>query len=419
MARYIINGGRRLEGKARVGGAKNAILPILAAVLLTEKQVVLHDCPDLLDVAKTILILESIGCKVKREGRHLIIDPSNVSQWVIPDCYVREIRSSIIFLGAMLSRTGRARITYPGGCEIGQRPIDLHIKGLRQLGVLIDESNGYLDCVVPRMEGGVVHLDYPSVGATENVMLAAVKAKGRTVIYNAAKEPEIVDLQNFINAMGGNVRGAGTNTIVIEGVQSSFKEVEYTIIPDRIVAGTYMVAAAITGGDVLVENVVPEHVQSIIYKLREAGCTVHIQDLGVRVKGKYRLRAIEHIKTLPYPGFPTDMQAQFTSLLSVARGTSIITETIFENRFRHVPELVRMGANIRIDGQTAIIHGVRSLKGTTVVAKDLRGGAALVLAGLRAEGQTIVENASYIDRGYEKLEVALSAIGADIVKVDD
>lgn len=419
MAQYIINGGRRLEGKLRVGGAKNAILPILAAVLLTERQVVLHDCPKLLDVEKTILILESIGCKVKREGRDLIIDPSTVSSWVIPDCYVREIRSSIIFLGAMLSRAGRARITYPGGCEIGQRPIDLHLKGLRQLGVLIDESNGYLDCVAPRMEGGIVHLDYPSVGATENIMLAAVKAKGRTVIYNAAKEPEIVDLQNFINAMGGNVRGAGTNTIVVEGVQSGFSEVEYTIIPDRIVAGTYMVAAAITGGDVLIDNVIPEHVQSIIYKLREAGCTVHVQDSCVRVKGKYRLRAIEHIKTLPYPGFPTDMQAQFTSLLSVARGTSIITETIFENRFRHVPELVRMGANIRIDGQTAIIHGVRSLKGTTVVAKDLRGGAALVLAGLRAEGQTVVKNAFYIDRGYEQLEAVLSSIGADIVKTND
>ncbi len=419
MAQYVINGGRRLEGKVRVGGAKNAILPVLAAILLTEKQVVLHDCPKLLDVDKTILILESIGCKVKREGRDLIIDPSTVSRWVIPDCYVREIRSSIIFLGAMLSRTGRARITYPGGCEIGQRPIDLHIKGLRQLGVLIDESNGYLDCVAPKLEGGIVHLDYPSVGATENVMLAAVKAKGRTVIYNAAKEPEIVDLQNFINAMGGKVRGAGTNTIVIEGVQSSFEEVEYTIIPDRIVAGTYMVAAAITGGDVLIDNVIPEHVQSIIYKLREAGCTVQVQDSCVRVKGKYRLRAIEHIKTLPYPGFPTDMQAQFTSLLSVARGTSIVTETIFENRFRHVPELVRMGANIRIDGQTAIIHGVRSLKGTTVEAKDLRGGAALVLAGLRAEGQTIVENAFYIDRGYEQLEVVLRNIGADIVKTND
>ncbi|MBM7583304.1 UDP-N-acetylglucosamine 1-carboxyvinyltransferase [Caldicoprobacter guelmensis] len=419
MAKYVINGGRRLEGKIRVGGAKNAILPILAAVLLTEKQVVLHDCPDLLDVKKTILILESIGCKVKREGRDLIIDPSTVTSCAIPDCYVREIRSSIIFLGAMLSRAGRARVTYPGGCEIGQRPIDLHLKGLRQLGVLIDESNGYLDCVVPKMEGGVIHLDYPSVGATENIMLAAVKAKGRTVIHNAAKEPEIVDLQNFINAMGGNVRGAGTNTIVVEGVHRGFHEVEYTIIPDRIVAGTYMVAAAITGGDVLIDNVIPEHVQSIIHKLKEVGCTVQIQDSCIRVKSKHRLRAIEHIKTLPYPGFPTDMQAQFTSLLSVARGTSIITETIFENRFRHVPELVRMGANIRIDGQTAIIHGVKALKGANVVAKDLRGGAALVLAGLRAEGQTVVENAFYIDRGYEHLEVALRGIGADIVKSND
>ena len=415
LAQYIINGKKPLSGKLRVGGAKNAILPALAAVLLTEKPVVLHDCPCLLDVEKTIMILKAIGCSIKREGSNLIIDPSNINSWIIPDSYVREIRSSIIFLGSMLARMGKAQITYPGGCEIGQRPIDLHLKGLKQLGVVIDESNGYLFCEASKLEGAAIHLDYPSVGATENIMLAAVKAKGRTVVYNAAKEPEIVDLQNFINAMGGNIRGAGTNTVVIEGGRK-LDEVEYTIIPDRIVAGTYMVAAAITAGDVLIENVIPEHLQAIIYKLREAGCTVQVQGSNIRVKGKYRLRAVEHTKTLPYPGFPTDMQAQFTSLLSLARGTSIVSETIFENRYRHVPELVRMGANIRIDGQTAIIHGVRNLKGTRVTAKDLRGGAALVLAGLKAEGQTIVENKSYIERGYENLESALSSIGADIIK---
>ncbi len=417
VAEYVINGRKTLAGKIRVGGAKNAILPVLAAVLLTDKPVVLHDCPHLLDVEKTIMILKAIGCTIKREDRDLIIDPSNINSWVIPESYVREIRSSIIFLGSMLARMGRAQITYPGGCEIGQRPIDLHLKGLKQLGVEIDESNGYLACEASKLEGATVHLDYPSVGATENIMLAAVKAKGRTVIHNAAKEPEIVDLQNFINAMGGDIRGAGTNTVVIEGGRK-LDEVEYTIIPDRIVAGTYMVAAAITGGDILIENVIPEHLQSIIYKLRETGCVVQAQGLSIRVKGKYRLRAVEHTKTLPYPGFPTDMQAQFTSLLSVTRGTSIISETIFENRYRHVPELVRMGANIRVDGQTAIIHGVRGLKGTRVTAKDLRGGAALVLAGLRAEGQTIVENISYIERGYENLDSALNSLGADITKVE-
>jgi UDP-N-acetylglucosamine 1-carboxyvinyltransferase len=417
VASYIINGGKPLEGRLRVAGAKNAILPVLAAALLTEKPIVLYDCPRLADVEKTILILQSVGCIVKREDKDLFIDSSSINDWVIPDHYVREMRSSIILLGSMVARMGRARITYPGGCEIGQRPIDLHLKGLRQLGVIIDESSGYLDCKAPRLEGTEIHLDYPSVGATENIMLAAVKAKGRTIIRNAAKEPEIAALQNFINAMGGNIHGAGTNTIVIEG-EKRLGEVEYTIIPDRIVAGTYMIATAITGGDVLIENIVPEHVQSVVSKLKEARCAVHVQDSCIRVKGKYRLRGIEHTKTLPFPGFPTDMQAQLTSLLTVARGTSIITETIFENRYKHVPELIRMGANIRVDGQTAIIQGVRNLVGTTVTARDLRGGAALVLAGLRAEGQTVVENTFYVERGYEDLGAALRSVGADIARVE-
>mgnify|MGYP001305090609 CR=1 FL=1 len=413
MARYIINGGNRLQGTIRVTGAKNSILPILAAVLLSQENIIIHDCPKLLDVENMIRILIAIGCKVKREGSTLIIDPSTVNDWNIPDRYVREIRSSIVFLGAMLARMRKAKITYPGGCEIGLRPINLHLKGLRQLGVIIDESGGYLDCHAPRLVGTEIQLDYPSVGATENIMLAASVAEGTTVIRHAAKEPEIVDLQNFINSLGGKIRGAGSNTIIIEGVER-FRGTEYKVIPDRIVAGTFLVAGAITNGDVTLTNVIPEHIQSTLAKLREAGCSVWIHDHEVRIKGRDPIRAIDHTITQPYPGFPTDMQAQLMSLMTLARGTSIITEEIFENRFKHVGELIRMGANIRIDGKTAIIQGVERLTGAEVFARDLRGGAALVIAGLRAEGQTIVDNILHIDRGYEDFDEKLRSVGADI-----
>lgn len=418
MAKYIIKGGNKLEGRIRVTGAKNSILPILAAVILTSKPVIIHDCPRLTDVENMLLILEAIGCKTKREGTTLIIDPSTLSTSVIPDRYVRELRSSIIFLGAMLARTGKARVTYPGGCEIGQRPIDLHLSGLRQLGVKIDESHGYLDCSVDELRGADIHLDYPSVGATENIILAASRAKGYTVIRNAAKEPEIVDLQNFINSMGGNVSGAGTNTIIIEG-KEKYDTTEYTVIPDRIVTGTYLLAAAITGSSIMVDNVVIEHIQSIIAKLRSSGCIVKPYKNSVYISAPERPNAIEHTITLPYPGFPTDMQALLMSYLTIARGTSVVTETIFENRYKHVPELIRMGANIRVEGKTAIIQGVDRLTGTTVVSRDLRGGAALVLAGLRADGCTVVENIHHIDRGYDNLEGNLRSIGADIVREED
>lgn len=418
MAKYLIKGGKKLEGRLRVTGAKNSILPILAAVLLTSKPVVIYDCPRLADVENMLLILKAIGCKVKREGTTLIIDSSTLSTSVIPDRYVRELRSSIIFLGAMLARMGEARVTYPGGCEIGQRPINLHLSGLRQLGVKIDESHGYLDCSVTELVGADIHLDYPSVGATENIMLAASRAKGYTVIRNAAKEPEIVDLQNFINSMGGNISGAGTNTIVIEG-KEKYDATEYTVIPDRIVAGTYLLAAAITGSSIMVDNVVMEHIQSIIAKLRNSGCVIKPYQNSVYISAPTRPKAIEHTITLPYPGFPTDMQALLMSYLTIAQGTSVITETIFENRYKHVPELIRMGANIRVEGKTAIIQGVDRLTGTTVVARDLRGGAALVLAGLRADGCTVIENIHHIDRGYDNLEENLRSIGADIIRGED
>ena len=421
MTKYRVRGGRSLEGTIRVIGSKNAILPILAAVVLTRKPVVLFDFPSLADVENMLLILQSIGCQVSRENSTLILDPSGIDRWVIPDRYVKEIRSSIVMLGAVLARMKRAKITYPGGCEIGQRPINLHLQGLRQLGVIIDESHGYLECEATNMVGADIHLDYPSVGATENIMLAATQAKGRTRIRNAAKEPEIIDLQNFINSMGGKVYGGGSNTIVIDGVES-FHETEYAVIPDRIVASTYLLSAAITGSDLIVDNVNIEHIQAIVNKLREAGCMITplngAQTGAVRIIAPQRLKAVEHTKTYPYPGFPTDMQAIFMSALTVAGGTSIITENIFENRFKHVPELIRMGAHIRTEGKIAVIQGIPKLKGAEVTAGDLRGGAALVIAGLNAEGETLIDNIHYIQRGYDKLDEYLRSVGADITTLE-
>ncbi len=416
MDQYRIRGGKKLEGEIRVIGAKNAILPILAAVILTDQPVILHDFPSLVDVETMLLILSSIGCRIKREGNTLIVDPSEVDSWTIPDRYVREIRSSIVMLGAVLARMKKAVITYPGGCDIGQRPINLHLHGLKQLGVVIREEHGYLICEATNLTGADIHLDYPSVGATENIMLAATRAKGQTVIRNAAKEPEIMDLANFINSMGGKICGAGSNTITVEGVEH-FHETEYTVIPDRIVAGTYLVAAAITGSELVVRNVNVEHIQSILTKLRETGCRITSFQDSVKIVAPQRLCAIENTKTYPYPGFPTDMQALLMSVLSVARGTSIIKENIFENRFRHVPELIRMGANIRTEGNVAVVQGVPTLKGAEVRAGDLRGGAALVMAGLRANGETVVDQIHHIERGYENLDGCLRDIGADIERI--
>ena len=400
MAKFMITGGKKLEGSVRVTGAKNSVLPILAAALLTTKEIVLKDCPDLADIEKVIGILRAVGSKVKREGSTLIVDPSTITTWVIPDKFVKEIRSSIIFLGAMIARLGKAKVTYPGGCEIGQRPINLHLEGLKKLGIEVNDSYGYIECYAPAPMGAEIHLDYPSVGATENIILAATAAHGYTIIRNAAKEPEIGDLQNFINAIGGKVCGAGTSTIIVEG-KRPMRGATHTIIPDRIVAGTYLTAAAITGGEVLIENVILDHIYPVVAKLRESGAIIKSVGSAVLIKGRDRPLPIYHTTTLPYPGFPTDMQAPLMSLLSVSSGTSVMVETIFENRFKHVPELIRMGANIRIDGKTAVVQGVDSLRGTTVTSHDLRGGAALVLAGLRAEGQTIVENTYHIERGYE------------------
>lgn len=416
MSKLLVKGMRRLEGRIRISGAKNAILPIIAASLLTDEKVVIEDCPHLLDVHNMLSIMEMIGCTYEQGDSTLTIDTSTANKWEMPEKLAKELRSSIFMLGPVLGRFKKACFTYPGGCEIGNRPINLHIQGLMQLNVVVQEEHGLIICDGSNMKAADIHLDYPSVGATENLMMIAVGIPGRTQIFNAAREPEIMDLQLFLTGMGAKVKGAGTSTIVIEGVER-LHGVHHTLMPDRIVAGTYMVAAAITAGDVLVENICQGDLQSILAKLQEAGCILSFEQNSVRVQGPDRPREMHLIETLPYPGFPTDMQAQFMILASVAKGTSIIVENVFENRFKHAAEIRRMGAAVTIKDRMAIVRGVPDLMGAEVAAHDLRGGAALVLAGLRATDQTIVNSAEYIDRGYACLEKDLNQIGAQIVRI--
>ncbi len=413
MAKLIINGGSRLEGEIAVQGAKNAALPVLAAALLTDEPVIIYNWPAISDVYHMLSILEHIGAYVGFEKDRLVIDTRRALRWEMPDKLAKEIRSSIFMMGPILARFRMARFTYPGGCEIGNRPIDLHLKGLRSLGVNVTETGGHIMCEGRRLKGGDVHLDYPSVGATENLMMAAALAPGRTVIRNAAREPEIIELQNVINQMGGDVNGAGTSTVVIEG-KSRLGGFTYRCMPDRIAAGTYMMAAVVTDGKITLKNVIPEHLFAITSKIREAGAKVDIYDDAVTVTGQGRPKEMHLIETGPYPGFPTDMQAQMCTAACIAKGTSIIVESVFDNRFKHVPELQRMGANIVIKNNVAVIRGVERLHGAEVTAMDLRGGAALVLAGLCAQGVTVVDQAKIIDRGYETFESELSLLGADI-----
>jgi UDP-N-acetylglucosamine 1-carboxyvinyltransferase len=415
MGRFYIDGGRCLEGTLQIQGGKNAVLPILAATVLNGGISHIHDCPQILDVFTMIRILESIGCSVRWEEKTLIIDSSSVFSYEIPEELVREMRSSIILLGSVLGRHKKVVISYPGGCPLGPRPIDLHIKALKQLGATIKEDHGFIICEASKLVGSKIHLDFPSVGATENIMLAAVLAEGTTVIYNAAKEPEIKDLQDFLNGMGAKIKGASTDVIIIEGVKS-LHQIEHKVMPDRIVTGTYLSAAAITGGEVLLSNVNPNHIQAITSKLREAGCIILEERDKIYLKAPKKLKNIDIIRTQPYPGFPTDMQAQMMATLTVASGTSIITETVFESRYKHVEELIRMGASITLEGRTAIIKGVDSLTGTNVYAKDLRGGAALIIAGLAAQGVTIVDGSKHIERGYEQIDKDLNTLGASIKK---
>lgn len=413
MSNLIIHGGNRLEGEIDIQGAKNAVLPILAASVINGGKNVIYNCPVLRDVTITIEVLNSLGCKTQRHGKTLIVDSSGFNSNVIDENLMRQMRSSIIFLGAILARCGKAVVSMPGGCEIGNRPIDLHLKALRSLGVEISESHGYINCEASDLKGANIHLDFPSVGATENIMLAACVAEGTTVITNAAREPEIVDLERFLNRMGAKINGAGTDVIQIEGAKH-FYGIEHSIIPDRIVAGTYLCAAAITKGTVILRNAVPHHIQSITNALRDMDCKVFAERKRIILTPAKKLCALPKIRTMPYPGFPTDIQSPFMSLCTVADGTTMFIENIFENRFQHVEELVRMGANIKVDGRVAVVHGVPQLGGAKVIAKELRGGAALVLAGLAAEGVTDIEGTRYIDRGYETIEKYLSACGADI-----
>ncbi|NNG66061.1 UDP-N-acetylglucosamine 1-carboxyvinyltransferase [Caldanaerobacter subterraneus] len=416
MGKFKINGGKRLYGEVEVHGAKNSILPILAATILNEGVSVIHNCPRLKDVDSMIEILEHIGCKIDFNGRDIVVDARDVKDSEIPDNLMRTMRSSIFLMGALIARNKKAFISFPGGCDIGHRPIDLHLKGLKKLGVEIEESYGYIRCKGVRVRGNEIHLDLPSVGATENIMLAATLADGITVIRNAAKEPEIEDLQNFLNSMGARITGAGTNTIVIEGVKK-LHDTEYTIIPDRIVAGTYLCAAAMTRGELTIVKALKEHLEPLISKLKETGCELKTGNDYIKITCNKRPKAVDMIVTLPYPGFPTDLQPQIVSVLSIAEGTSIVTETIFDNRFKYTEELVRMGADIKVEGRVAVIRGVDKITGAKVLAKDLRGGVALVIAGLGAEGTTVVEGAEHIDRGYESLEKALKSVGADIVRI--
>ena len=419
LEKLVIHGGNRLEGTVKISGAKNAVLPIIAASLLGQSPSLLEEVPDLEDVRTISKVLCQLGVNVVNKGNDVLyIDSSKITSCEAPYELVRKMRASFLIMGPLLARCGHAKISLPGGCAIGTRPIDLHLKGFEALGAEIEIGHGYIEAKAPNgLTGAKIYLDFPSVGATENIIMAASMAKGQTIIENPAHEPEIIDLANYLNMMGANIRGAGTNVIKIEGVER-LEGKNYTIIPDRIEAGTYMVAAAMTKGDVYIENAISEHLKPVIAKLKEANVEI-IEDVnGIRVRGNGQIKAVD-IKTLPYPGFPTDMQAQFMAISTIAEGTSGVSETVFENRFMHVDELKRMGANIKIEGRSAVVEGVAKLTGCEVKATDLRAGAAMVLAGLVAEGETRVGCIHHIDRGYDGLVNKLCGLGADIARVDE
>ena len=416
MEKLLVKGNNKINGKISIQTSKNAVLPILAASILTDKKVIIHKCPKIIDVYNMIRILKELGCKVKWNDSSIIIDSQQANKSEIPHNLAKELRSSIFMLGSILGRFHTAQVAYPGGCDIGIRPIDLHIKGLSALNVKIEESGGTLYCDGKDLKGDNIHLDCPSVGATENIMMAAVLASGKTIIRNAAKEPEIVDLQNFINKMGGKITGAGSSTIEIQGVKK-LNGVEYTPIFDRIVAGTYLIATAMTGGKIEIDNCYAEHIYSLITKLKESTCKIEYFNDKIYLVAPKKLQSIHTVETMPYPGFPTDLQAQILSLTTIADGTSIIIENIFETRFKHVGELIKMGAKITVRDRMAIIRGVNRLNGTQVYAHDLRGGAALILAGLCGDGVTEINDVYHIDRGYENITGLLQKLGVDIKRV--
>ena len=418
MSQLLVRGGRPLDGEVTIQGAKNSVLPILAATVLTGDQVVLRGCPRLRDVDASIRILQSLGCRAQWEGDALTVDTAALNRCEISDILMREMRSSAIFLGAVLARLGRADISYPGGCELGPRPIDLHLSGLRDLGADIREEGGILHCTASRLAGRELMLSLPSVGATENLMLAACGAEGTTVISNAAREPEIVDLQDFLNACGAEVSGAGSTSVTIRGGKP-LHGCEFRCMPDRIVAATYLCACASAGGEVYLRGARERHLATVADALRQAGCTVAGDGEGIACRCRRRLRAVRPVRTAPYPGFPTDAQAVLMAAMLKSRGTTVFEENIFENRYRHVDELTRMGAEIRVAGRVAVVTGVERLSGAAVRCTDLRGGAALCVAALAADGETRIFETAHIDRGYEDIVRDLRALGADVVRSDN
>jgi len=416
--KLIISGGNKLQGRVRIDGAKNSALSIMAATLLTKDVCILRNVPRLTDVDTMGAVIRKLGIKVEWRGDNtLYIDSDDFNNCEAPYELVKMMRGSILVMGPLLARLKKAKISLPGGCSIGARPVDYHIKGFEALGAQVEVEKGYIEAKVDKLKGDDIYLDFPSLGATENIMMAACLAEGITTIENAAKDPEVVELGHFLNKMGAKVEGLGTDLIKIEGVKE-LHGIDYTIIPDRIEAGTYMVAAAITGGDVLIEKADPLLLKPLIVKLEEAGVRIELEKNLIKVTGPDRVKAVD-IKTLPFPGFPTDMQPQFMALSCVAKGTSVITETVFENRFVHTGDLIRMGADIKVEGHSAIIKGVKELSAAPVMASDLRGGAALVLAGLVSEGTTELSRIYHLDRGYVKLEEKLNSLGADIKRVKE
>ncbi len=418
MSCLKVKGGRRLNGEAAIQGAKNAVLPILAAAVMGRNETVIRNCPDLTDVRAALEILESAGCKTKFSENTVVVDSRNADSYIIPDELMLKMRSSVIFCGGLLSVFKRAEISQPGGCELGARPVDLHLKAFKSMGAEITEAHGRIICDGSNMHSEKIYLDFPSVGATENIMLASVYLPGTTTIVNAAKEPEIVDLQEFINNMGGRVFGAGTSIVTIEGT-SRLYDAEYTVMPDRIVTATYMAAVAASGGRALLKNTVYPHVEAVGSVLADCGC--RIEDCGneIIIASDRRPLGAGRITTSPYPGFPTDAQAIIMAAVAKAEGMTVISENIFDSRYKHVPELLRMGASVMINGKTAVVTGVKELCGARVFASDLRGGAALAVAACGAVGESVIENIHFIDRGYECIERDFSMLGADFVREED
>lgn len=417
MPQFLIEGNRKLKGEILIQGSKNSVLPILAATVLCSGQCVIHNCPDILDVDFSIKILRYLGGEVFREGKSIIVNMENIKKWDVPDFLMKEMRSSIIFLGAIISRLKKARVSLPGGCQLGPRPIDFHLEALKKMGVTIKENNGNLYCEAKeKLKSAKIKLPFPSVGATENIILASVFVCGEVILENAAKEPEIVDLVRFLNSCGAKIKGEGTSKIIVEGVKN-LHGTEYKIIPDRIAAATYMAASAITGGEILVRNVSKIHLREIVRVLKMCKCGIIVYDKDILLRAPSKLLSIKELKTSVYPGFPTDTQALFLSLMTVAKGQSVFFENVFSDRYKYVKELLKMGANVKIDEKKAVVDGVESLNPANMMATDLRGGAALVLAALKAEGLSTIGNLRHIDRGYENLEENLKSLGANIKRI--